>query len=113
MSGDEIKITSINQQGGITAHTVNVGAQQRSLANMPKLKASLLSDLPRNRPINVEYSMGDAEAGNLAAELYEFLKANGFRLAYPALSQAVYQIPQKGVSVVPETDPLRLIVGSA
>jgi hypothetical protein len=115
MSSDDTRVTSYNQSGGITAHTVNIGSQRRSLSNMPKLRASLLADLPRDKPIDVEHTFGDAEAANLADEIYEFLRVNAFKLAYPAPSQRMIHPRPKGVGVIKRTAataPLRLFVGA-
>jgi hypothetical protein len=51
----KISVTSYNQSGGITAHTVNVGTPPRTLSDSQSapLKAQILSKLSRTKPITV------------------------------------------------------------
>jgi hypothetical protein len=115
MSGNKIIITSHNQQGGITAHTVNIGPQQRSLSNpnTAQLKEQMLREFPRDKPIDVMCVMGDSESATFAVEIHAFLAQNGFNMAYPRISQAVFADPQKGLSIDRNSNPVRLTVGSA
>jgi hypothetical protein len=110
-----INVTSINQQGGITAHTVNVGQQPRSLQSpgADALKAQILRDVPRDKTITVMALMGDADGHRFAAEIYEFLKANGFKVTPHGVAQGVVMPPPKGLLLQPRGDELEFIVGSA
>lgn len=111
---DTINVTSYNQQGGITAHTVTIGSQPRSLANpnATELKEQILKELPRDKPITVLCLMGDAEGFRFAAEIHAFLKANGFKLTENGISQGVFNPPPKGLAINDKGDHVDFIVGS-
>jgi len=83
---------SYGQTGGITAGTVYVGPQARDLNSAwgAPLKAQILKDLPRDQEISVTSIMGDAESSDLAVQIYDFLKANGFKLKDGGISQSVF-----------------------
>lgn len=93
-------VTSHNQTGGITAHTVHLGPQQRSLAAMPDLQAQILKDLPRDKPVKVMAVLGDAETSQFGLEIHAFLKANKFALSEPdGISHGMFTVPQKGLTL--------------
>jgi hypothetical protein len=71
-----------------------------------------LKELPRDKEITVTALMGDAEAFQLATEIFAFLKDNGFNLKESGLSQAIFSKPIKGLAVQPQGDGLNFIVGS-
>jgi hypothetical protein len=74
-----INITSNNQSGGITAHTVNVNSKyQRQLGDAHR-KQFLLS-VPRDKEVVIWATMGNEEAHNLASQIFEFLKESQYRL---------------------------------
>jgi hypothetical protein len=83
-------VKSYNQSGGITAHTLNVGPTPRRLSDPPtaELKAQILRELPRDKPITVVAVMGDGEAIQFAQEIHSFMKTNGFNMREP--EQAVF-----------------------
>ncbi|MCU1315946.1 MAG: hypothetical protein JWN63_1268 [Candidatus Acidoferrum typicum] len=110
-----INVTSINQSGGITAHTVVVGPAQRSMSGpgSDALRAQILRDLPRTKPITVMALMGDNESYRFAAEIHAFLKANGFKLAEDGISQGVLNPPPRGLSINDHGDRMDFIVGTA
>lgn len=70
-------ITSNNQTGGITAHTVNVDRRmRRSLTD--DLKSGLLDGLSKDRrPIAVMGLNGNTESMAFANEIRSFLKSHG------------------------------------
>lgn len=106
-----INVTSHNQSGGITAHTVNV---QNVVARMgPNLKAQILREMPRDRPIQLEYIMGDKSGYRLAQEIFEFLQTNGFALASKFIIPQPQFQPIIGVQVIPDDEKheYRLFVG--
>ena len=113
--GKTVHVTSYNQSGGITAGIVNLGPQQRSLsdARSNALKAQILSELSRTKPITVICLLSDAEAYRFAAEIHTFLKSNGFQLTEDGISQGVFTPPPRGLSVDDRGDHLDFVVGSA
>src|SRR6266568_1071263 len=72
-------VTSHNQSGGITAHTVNVARHIRRTMS-DALKAGLLRDLQRDRPVQVMGMNGNTESMTFADEIHRFLQANGFQM---------------------------------
>ncbi len=92
-------VTSHNQSGGITAHTINFGPQQRRMDD--KLKSEILSLIPKTTSISVIALMGDAEAYEFATEIYTFLKDNGFSLKEREVSQGMLSKVPKGFSYNP------------
>ena len=111
----KFNVTSFNQSGGITAGTVHIGSQPRTLSDpqLTGLKAQILRDVPRTKPITVIALMGDAESYRFGAEIHAFLKANGYNMAEPTgISQAIFTPPPVGVGLQDKGDHLDFIVGS-
>jgi hypothetical protein len=107
------RVTSHNQFGGITAHTVNVAPQARRL-HSPQgeaLKRQLLAEAPRDRRINITVVFGDPEAYAFGQEIFDFLKVNGFDVW--GMDQATYVAPQVGLKVDPSGELWEMIVGHA
>lgn len=101
-------VTSHNQVGGITAHTVNFGPQPRRLQET--LKAQILSEIPRSTPIKVLALLGDAEACQFAEEIHAFLRNSGFPLAEEGISRCIFSGTIKGLNFNPDTS--EFIVGA-
>lgn len=103
-------VSSTGQSGGITAHTVNMGPRRRNLdgAEGVGLKAQMLSELPRDKVINVSSVMNDHECFHFAAQIRDFLRQNGFRVG-PEM-QAMYMNPPRGISVCAEEAEVEFIV---
>lgn len=81
MSEDNgINVTSINQSGGITAHTVNIGQKPPALSDENKIE--ILKLLPNKRAkIFVSAINGDNRAVFLAGQILSFLvKKNLYKL---------------------------------
>lgn len=70
-----INITSNNQSGGVTAHTVNF---QRPPRGVGPSDAQQLSRIPRSAHITVESLLGDGEAHQFASEIAGWFRANGY-----------------------------------
>lgn len=68
-----VHVTSYNQRGGITAHTVNIGNQRLQLT--PELQAELLATFPKTKPIET-HIVGEMGPG-VASQIEDFLRANG------------------------------------
>jgi hypothetical protein len=97
---DELKsiidqsVTSYNQTGGITAHTVNIGPPRRELTD--SLKQHLLT-LPLDKPITVTAVMGVSDASELANEIRSFLAQSGFPMASTGIAQGVFGEDMRGL----------------
>lgn len=102
-----ISITSNNQSGGITAHTVNVGAQPRQLT--VAFAAQLEAQLPRGKPVSVAAVMGDQEAFSFATQIVEHLRSRGY--VVDGVSQVVYSGPVVGQFIKPYDTGFEVVVG--
>lgn len=72
-------VTSFNQMGGITAHTLNFAPPRRILDN--DAGNDLLRKIPEDRVIQVECVHGDAEADQFAWQIWDFLNRSGRPMA--------------------------------
>ena len=77
----QTNITSHNQSGGITAHTVNAGLIQRKLSD--SLKSTIKNRIEKlnrqSNKINIFTQINDEEAKNLAFEIKDFLIKSNFK----------------------------------
>lgn len=82
INNNQVYVTSNNQQGGITAHTVNIGNQQRVLQ---KIHIDYISsNIPdKETPIELTAQMGDPEAYNFCNEIREYLLKQGYTKVGP------------------------------
>lgn len=71
-----IFITSNNQMGGVTAHTVNVGAPARTMNE--ELGNQLKQKIPTSASVTVSASMNDSESFEFANQVLTWLKGNGY-----------------------------------
>lgn len=101
-------VTSYNQLGGVTAHTVHMRAQARNLddPDAAAFKQKLLSDLDRSQAISIYAIAGDHEAHQLAFQIRAFLSENGFEVRELA-SLMTAPPPSPGVGIYPN----QIIVG--
>jgi hypothetical protein len=102
-----ISITSNNQSGGITAHTVNTGATRRQLDAASAQQ--LLKALPKNKPVKVVAVMGDQEAFAYATQILGHLKANDYLAE--GVDQAVYSQPVVGQFINPTASGFEVLIG--
>jgi hypothetical protein len=85
-------VTSYNQSGGITAHTVNVDRRiKRTMTD--DFRAGLLRGLPRDKPIQVMGMNGNTESMAFANEIHHFLQANNFQMLNDAATWHVFFDP--------------------
>ena len=87
---------------------------QRTLSDprSGKLKAQLLSDLPRDKSILVLAMLGHEEGCNFADEIYWFLQQNGFKMKEAAAAcDAIIGQLVEGLKFTVEGDELKLVVG--
>jgi hypothetical protein len=86
-------ITSNNQSGGITAHTVNFGPTARSMD--AQLGAQLKQHIPSPAKITITAILGDSEAFGFANQVLAWLRENGYSNV-TGVNQAVYSQPMIG-----------------
>jgi hypothetical protein len=108
------QVSSTNQSGGITAHTVN----QTFKFTKPRrvmgdgMKRTILDECPRDKTIVIWSISGDEETQVFAQQIFDFMKANGFRLFGTGPSPNIYLGPQpKGVTFKPGDQFNDVIVG--
>lgn len=94
--GKSIFITSHNQMGGITAHTVNLGPQARQMNS--QLGDQLKQQIPITSTIRVVAILGDGEAFGFANQVLQWLKSNNYSNA-TGVDQAVYSQPVLGQTI--------------
>lgn len=119
---DRPNVTVTNSPGSIVAPsggknsvTNNYGPVARNLDSAwgAPVKAKILSELPRDKPITVTALMGDAESMQLALQILAFLNANHFKTTQTtAVDQSIFTGPVKGLLVQPDGDGLNFIVGA-
>ncbi|SUP19582.1 hypothetical protein [Vibrio alginolyticus] len=73
-------VTSHNQSGGITAHKVVLGSQERTLTS--ELKRELLKTLDIQKKVDFSIAMNDQEAEKYAYEIRNFLIAEGYEMEF-------------------------------
>lgn len=94
---------SIGQSGGITAHTINVGQQERRV--MPDQREILIQKLKNSsiHPIEVSFSSGVPEQRHFAEAIIEALKAAGCEIIISSAVQWVTPYTS-GVAVIMNSD---------
>jgi hypothetical protein len=105
-------VFSYGQTGGITAGTVNIGPQPRDLNSAwgEPFKSQMLRNLPRDKDLTVTSILGDTETSDLAVQIWNFLKSNGFKMKEEGISQSVFVPTPHGLSFNAATSTF--IVGS-
>ena len=108
---DKISISSFNQSGGITAHTVNVGAPHRVVD--ADVKSQLNKLMVGRKEITVTAVMGDAEAFQFATGIFNYLKEQGATVE-AGVNQAIFDKPVVGqiAEESPKDGRLRIIIGA-
>lgn len=111
MSGNNnIFITSNNQMGGITAHTVNFGPVARSMN--PQLGAQLKQAVPASAKVKVVAVLGDSEAFGFANQILAWMKTSGYS-DVEGVDQAVYSVPVIGQNLNKVSEhEYEIIIGS-
>lgn len=103
-----INITSINQSGGITAHTVNVGPQPRTIT--PQFEQELIRVIAGYKKVTVTCVLGDGEGFQFASAITNYLKAKGINVE--GVNQAVFSAPVLGQQANPNGDTMNLVIGT-
>jgi hypothetical protein len=110
--GDEKKadkVTSYFQSGGITAHTVNIGAQARHVDD--RLRAELRRMIPHGSKVEIEVVMGDSEALKFAHEITAFLDVEGRPVG--TFAQSMFTGPMIGQQCKQRPDgSFHILIGS-
>lgn len=111
MSDDKnkINVTSYNQMGGITAHSVNFGPQARQMNN--ELGAQLKQHIPTTSKVTVTAVLGDGEAFGFANQILQWMKSNGYENV-DGVNQAVYSQPVVGQNIISRPDGYDIIIGT-
>ena len=91
-----VNITSHNQSGGITAHTVNVGLPPRRID--AAFVAQLRQYIPGPAEVDVTAVMGDGEAFDFASQIFEHLKSRP-EITVTGVDQTIVTPPVKGTAV--------------
>lgn len=91
--------------GNITCPRINTTPQPRSLSQprFDEMRQQLLA-LPQNNTIVVMAAVNDGEAYNFAAEIFSFLKKNGYHLKEDRVISAIFQPPIDGQQREDEKD---------
>lgn len=77
---NNIYITSNNQSGGITAHTVNFTKPKRELVDLEKQQLlEVIAKYPSYK-VDIHAVMGNAEAFQYAKQIFDFLKSKGIEM---------------------------------
>ena len=107
---NEINITSNNQVGGITAHTVNYGPQARQMDD--SIGAKFKKEIPVNAEITITSIWGNSEAFNFAHQIMQWLNSNGYKNV-EGVNQAAYSAPVSGQNIIRKSEnEFDIIIGS-
>jgi hypothetical protein len=105
-----IFVTSHNQMGGITAHTVNLGPTARQMNDI--LGAQIKQGVPVTAKVTVISVLGDGEAFGFANQILTWMKSNGYSNVN-GVDQAVYSGPVMGQNIDKKNDSeFNIIIGT-
>ena len=105
-----VNVTSHNQNGGITANQVNIGAIPRKLDN--NIQNQLLGFLQdKNERIEISSILGDPESFEFASQINNFLKSQGY-LSVDGVNQSVYTKPVVGQFLNRDSTGVKILIGS-
>ena len=96
-------VTSHDQSGGITAHTVNIDTKTQRRVTA-ELEASFLKDLPNDRPVRVFGMNGNSESMNFANEIYQVLESHGYTMLGECAHPAMIFSPPIGIVKISEVN---------
>jgi hypothetical protein len=103
----DVNITSYNQSGGITAQNVNLGIVPRRLDDNGR--SQIRSLIPKSKKVVVSAALGDGEACQLAAEVFAFMKADGWDVE--GVNQSIWMPPIRGQQINNQVDPWQMNIG--
>ncbi len=84
--GDIVNITSYNQSGGITAHTVNIGPKKLEFSE--EIGKEILGKLSRDKPISLQ-SIGSNCDQQVADEFQAFLENSGYKISRASIGMMI------------------------
>ena len=100
-------VTSVCQQGGITAGIVNVGPQPRKIDDGFKAQfAQLIPD--KTRVVTITSVLGDSEAYSFAMQIKDYLTSQGYQI--DGVIRTLFKEIAPPQSFIPET--CSIIIGS-
>lgn len=107
---NKFTITSHNQSGGITAHTVNVAPPTRQMNE--ELGSELKSRIPKDASLTINSVFGDSEALGFAHQVLSWCRVNGYSKV-EGVSQSMYSHPILG-QVIDQTsaNSFKIIIGT-
>ena len=105
---NKVNITSFNQTGGITAHTVNLGPTARQMNE--QLGQQLKQHIPTDKRVTVVAALGDAEAFGFANQIFQWMKSNGYRDVC-GVDQAVFSQPVTGQNINMKGEGYEVVIG--
>lgn len=104
-----INIVSIGQQGGVTAHTVNIGAAKQKLTENARLQIlRKLENVDASAPVTVVTNASDTASYGIAREVREILHQKGFN---SRVGQTMGSVYPPGISFRDGPDGLKILVG--
>lgn len=103
----DVRITSINQSGGITAQNVHLGGLARHLTEENKSQIRTL--IPKKQKVAVCAALGDGESYSYAQEVKDFLHAEGYDVE--GVNQCVWMPAIKGQGIVNSKEPWEIQIG--
>lgn len=95
-------VTSINQQGGITAGTVNVGVQPRHMNS--QVAGDIQRHIPKDARVAITAVWGDQEAFAFAHEIRAWMVQNGYTNLAVGVNQAAFAQPVQGQTLNKQPD---------
>jgi hypothetical protein len=107
---NSVNVTSINQSGGVTAHTVNMGPPPPRQMH-DELGAKLKQVVPANSKVAILSVMGDNEAFVYANSVKNWMVRNGYSYV-DGVGQIALGEPRYGQAILQVADGFQLIIGS-
>ena len=106
-----IKVTSHNQQGGITAYQVNIQPGDRVLNDQVVSQLQSKLDEQHFTDIGITAVWGDQEAFRFATQIKNYLEAEGYSVK--GVNQAMYSEPIQGQQIRSAGDDgvLEIVIG--
>ena len=104
-------VTSYNQSGGITAHTVNAFPESRRLNNEKCDSLSIKIYPYADRPILIDTVVNDREAMVFAKDTENCLHGKGFEVE--GIQKTMYELPPEGQDVRIFKDKVLVKIGVA
>jgi len=103
-----IHIQSHNQQGGITAHTVNIGPPSRTLSDRDLADTVMRLSKFEGTEVLIACLMADNEGASFALEIRQLLEKTGWRPRGAGISATLLAWGERGIVVrsnAPELPP--------